>query len=120
MTIPQQKENLKVKKNKSYGIFEDSQELSPKEKEQFELVIKSPDQWRNFYLELPDHKKGNYLKHFQIEKFAQKKTSDILVLLRPLENDNFLASWVEERKDRLPKDFLEIFSVGQDLKKLGF
>jgi len=120
LTIPQQKENLKVKKIKSYGIFEDSQELSPKEKEQFELVIKSPDQWRNFYLELPDHKKENYLKHFEIEKFAQKKTSDILVLLRPLENDNFLANWVEERKNRLPKDFLEIFGVNQDLKNLGF
>jgi hypothetical protein len=109
-----------VQKIKSYGIFENIQELSPKEKEQFELIMKAPVQWRNFYLELTEQKKANYLKHFQIEKFAQKKTSDILYLLRPLESDKFLKTWVEERKDRLPKDFLEIFGVSQDLKELGF
>lgn len=109
-----------MQKIKSYGIFENIQELSPKEKEQFELIMKSPDQWRNFYLELQNQKKGNYLKHFQIERFAQKKTADILFLLSPLESDKFLKNWVEERKDKLPKDFLEIFGVGQDLKELGF
>lgn len=109
-----------MQKIKSYEIFESFQELSPKEKEQFDLIMKSPDQWRNFYLELPDQKKGNYLKHFQIENFAQKKTGDILYLLSPLESDKFLKDWVEERKDRLPKDFLEIFGVSQDLKELGF
>lgn len=110
-----------MQKIKEYSIFETyGQMVNKKDQEQFDLVMKSPDQWRNFYLELADNKKENYLKHFQIEKFAISNTADILVLLKPLEGDKILSNWVKERSNKLPKDFLELFGVNRDLKELGF
>jgi len=110
-----------VQKIKEYSIFESyGQMANKKEQEQFDLILKSMDQWRNFYLELPDNKKKNYLSHFHIEKFITKNTADMLVLLKPLEKDKILIEWVRERTNKLPNDFLELFGVNRDLKDLGF
>lgn len=107
-------------KIKSFGVFESYKNQEERDNDQLDLITKSMDQWRNFYLELPDHKKEKYLKHFQIEKFILRNTAEMLVLFRPLENDKFLINWVKEREHKMPKDFLEIFGVDKDLKELGF
>jgi hypothetical protein len=109
-----------VTKIKTYRVFESYKGQEQKDQEQLDLILKSMDQWRNFYLELPDKKKENYLNHFHIEEFIKKNTADMLVLLKPLENDKILIEWVNKRKDKFPYDFVKIFGVSNDLKELGF
>lgn len=109
-----------MSKIKKISLFESDQDISKHQQELLDLMMKSKESWRNFYLELKNNKKEKFLEHFQIENFANKKTGEMLSLLYSLENDEFLNTWVKERIDKLPVEFLEIFGVNQDLKKLGF